>query len=235
MALTIFVAGVAGPSVVTAKIQSPEPGLEAAPAQLAPSRSLLIGRRDLPSEQQPFWRRKPELQKKMREERAILVSVKREDITGGRVRFAMNGAGWVSRAKDFCFSTSQEYSRLRDVSDHFRTVNFDPNTNQLFLVTEALGYQARMILKMVPVQEDWRSELQWEVVWGHFKGMKGVMGFESMGPQKTEISIQANYEAEELPLPKALVGFALEVVTQKVAEKMRNYLESSKAENRGSK
>jgi len=176
----------------------------------------------------PFWKRKPELQKKIREDRAIFVSVRREDLERdpGLMRFTMLGVGLVARPKDFCFRLGQQYHRLIQISDHFRTVNHDPRTNQLFLITEALGYQARMILKLNPVSEDGRSEIQWEVIWGAFKGMTGIIGFEKDGESKTEVSVMAKYEAKELPIPKVLMGFALEVITQKVAEKMRTYIES---------
>jgi len=179
--------------------------------------------------EKPFWRRNPELVRRMRDDRAILVSVKTEKIPDDQIRFTMNGAGLVNRPKDFCFAVSQQYERLKEVSDHFKTVAFDPSSQQLFLVTEALGYQARMILKILPVSEDWRSELQWKVVWGHFKGMSGLIGFEKTHDEKTEISMSAKYEAKELPLPKALMGFALEVITQKVAERMRSYIEAQPA------
>lgn len=181
-----------------------------------------------PKAELPFWKRKPELQKKIREDRAIFVSVRREDLERdpGLMRFTMLGAGLVARPKDFCFRLGQQYHRLTQISDHFRTVNHDPRTNQLFLITEALGYQARMILKLNPVSGDRRSEIQWKVIWGAFKGMTGVIGFEKEGEGKTEVSIIAKYEAKELPIPKVLMGFALEVVTQKVAEKMRTYIAS---------
>lgn len=81
-------------------------------------------------------------------------------------------------------------------------------------------------MKMTPVDEPWRSELQWEVIWGHFLGMKGVLGFEKVDDTHTEVSIQTNYEAEKLPLPRALMGFAFEVIAQKVAERMRTHLEA---------
>jgi hypothetical protein len=161
----------------------------------------------------------------MLEERFITVSVKHEDAPNGRVAFIMSGAGDVARPKEASFKLAQEYPRLKEVSDHFKTVSFDEKQQKLFIITEALGYQARMLMKLTPVREDWRSEVQWEVIWGSFKGMKGVIGFERLAPRLTEVSFQARFEAEELPIPKFLMGFALEVVTQKVAEKMRTYLE----------
>jgi uncharacterized membrane protein len=212
--LFVTLAAAAGEHVATG-----EPGL--APPTLSV-------RPDRPASELPFWRTRPALQKKIREERAIVVSVKREETDGidKRIRFTMNGAGLVAKPKDFSFEVSQRYEKLKEISHHFRTVEFDEKSRQLLLVTEALGYQARMVLKLTPVSEDWRSELQWEVIWGHFKGMKGIIGYERIDERRTEVSLHANYEAAELPLPKILMGFALEVITQKVAEKMRSYIEA---------
>ena len=194
----------------------------------AATAELSIGK-EAPLSQKPFWRSKPALLERMRNDREVIVSVRRETVTRGSQElqnFTMNGGGYVSRPKDFCFTVSQRYDELKNVSDHFKTVQYTPSTQQLFLITSALGWQARMLLQMEPVTEDWRSELQWEVIWGHFKGMKGLIGFEKLDERQTEISLKANYEAKELPLPKILMSFALEVITKKVAEKMRIFIES---------
>jgi len=201
------------------------PAMEGGPLPSS-SPPRLVFRRDTPESEMPFWRKKPALVQRIREERAIIVSVRQEEAPNKQVRFFMNGAGSVARSKEFCFRTSQRYEKLKEISDHFKTVNFDPATRQLYMITEALGYQARMILRITPVSEDWRSELQWEVIWGHFKGMSGIIGFEKIDATHTEMSMSSKYEADQLPLPKILMGFALEVVTQKVAEKMRTFIES---------
>jgi glucose/arabinose dehydrogenase len=196
---------------------------------LADAAHALIFKKNTPLSEQPFWRRRPALMQKIREDREIVVAVRKEDIPNDQIRFTMAGAGMVAKPKNFCFGISQQYSRLKEISDHFKTVSYESSTNQLFLVTEALGYQARMLLKILPVTEDWRSELQWEVVWGHFKGMTGLIGFEKLDDSHTEMSFNARYEASELPLPRILMGFALEVITKKVAEKMRAFIESQPA------
>ena len=201
------------------------PAEQKAPPPVEPSRKLSVTKG---TREQPFWRR-ADLKARMKEDRDIVVSVRQQKLSPQLVRFTMAGAGWVSRPKDFCFSASQQYPRLKEVSDHFKAVEYDPGSRHLFLITEALGYQARMILEVIPVSEDWRSELQWQVVWGSFKGMTGLIGFEQMEKDRTEVSVNAKYEAEELPLPKILMGFALEVITKKVAEKMRAFIESQPA------
>lgn len=185
--------------------------------------------KDRPLAEQPFWKSKPGSRKRLYEDRAVLVSVRDERIKVlGReqVRFTVKGAGLVSAPKKFAFATAREYDKLKTVSGHFKTVEFHAPTRKLFLVMEALGYQARMVLRMRPVSEDWRDELQWDVIWGDFKGMTGVIAFESTEKTgRTEVSIEAKYESEKLPLPKIVMGLALEAIAQKVAEKMRTFIE----------
>jgi hypothetical protein len=182
--------------------------------------------KDAKASEKPYWKSKPDLLKRMLDDRFITVSVKREDRTDGKIIFTMSGAGDVARDKDASFKLAQDYSKLKEISDHFKAVNFDEKQQKLFIITEALGYQARMLMQLTPVQEDWRSEVQWEVIWGSFRGMKGVIGFERLGPRSTEVSFTGRFEAPELPIPKIIMGFALEVITQKVAQSMRSYLEA---------
>jgi hypothetical protein len=210
--------GVAPKPAATTVVSTPTPAPVPAPAHLSFAK-------DAPISQKPFWRAKSELMKRMLDERYIVVSVKREDLPNGRMAFTMAGAGDVNRDKDACFNLAQQYPKLKEISDHFKVVTFDEKSQKLFIITEALGYQARMLMQLTPVIDDWRSEVQWEVIWGSFKGMKGVIGFERLGSRSTEVSFQGRFEAPELPIPKFLMGFALEVVVQKVAEKMRTYLE----------
>ena len=198
-------------------------------AQSAPTPALSIGQNASPAEL-PFWRLKPELMRRMREDRAIVVSVRHSNIVSDQsekqIRFTIQGAGVVGREKDTAFRIAKQFEKLKLVSGHFKEVKVDPTGREVFMVISALGYQARMTLAMTPVAADWRSEMQWEVVSGSFQGMKGVVGYERMDATHTEMSIQTRYEAAKLPLPKALMGFALEVVTQQVAQKMRSFIEA---------
>lgn len=173
----------------------------------------------------PYWKSKPELLKRMADERYVTVAVHREDAEGGHSKFTMAGAGDVARDKDACFNLAQDYSKLKDVSDHFKVVNYDPVSHKLFVITEALGYQARMLMLLTPVTGDKVSKVDWEVIWGSFKGMKGTIALEKLATRQTEVSFTAGFEAPVLPIPKFILSFALEVVTQKVAEEMRSYLE----------
>ena len=177
---------------------------------------------------EPFWT-KPDVRKRMIDDRAVIFSVKTGKSPGGKSTFAVRGAGIVAAPRAFAFRAAQRYERLKEISDRFREVKWDEPTKTLFLAAEALGYQARMILKVDAAKAADRDELKWETTWGRLKGMKGAIGFadvESAGKEKTEIDFASDFSADELPLPRGAMGFALEIVAQKVAERMRSYIEA---------
>ena len=173
----------------------------------------------------PFWRQKETLRKKMREDRLIAVSVSKQNLAKALVSFDVKGAGYVHANLKQAFAISQKFSELTAVSSHFKSVYYDEKNQQLFLVLEALGYETRMILAIDIVQEKKRKEIQFEVVWGELKGLRGAIGFEALDADQTEVSILSHYQAEKFPLPKIFMGFAFEVLTQKIAEKMRVFIE----------
>jgi hypothetical protein len=204
------------------KISGGAPDAQEPPAQLSVSRE----RRESDA---PFWKRKPEWRRRLMEERAVVVSVSQDKVVGAggdEIKFTIRGAGLVSAPKGFSFRTAQQYAKLKSVSTHFRTVEFHEPSRKLHLVLQALGYQARMVLKLRTVSEDWRDEIQWDVIWGDFRGMKGVIAFEPAGAGRTETSIESVYQAQKRPLPKILMGLALEAVAQKVAGEMRAFIET---------
>ncbi len=184
----------------------------------------------------PFWRNKKDIHRKMIEERMIPVSVSRSNLVGGLIAFDVKGAGIVHAQIESAFKISQEFNKLTQVSSHFKSAFFDEKNNQLFLVISALGFETRMILALDLVVEEKRSEIQFEVVWGELKGMTGAIGFENVinegndrnKDESCEVSILAHYQAAKFPLPKIFMGFAFEVVAQKVAEKMRSFIEGKK-------
>lgn len=181
----------------------------------------------------PFWVGRPALQSRLNEERAILVSVRTED---GRVdpnadRLVLSGVGWVKQAPDLVFKRAQDFERLKEISDHFREVKYEAKTSRLFMISQALGYQARMLFQVRFEKESRRIHFQ--VIDGHFLGLRGVVEMASIAGKPsnpsnvTELSVRMAHEAKELPIPKILIGFALEIVAKNVAVKMRNYLEAN--------
>lgn len=176
----------------------------------------------------PFWEGKPALEAKLRDERAVLVSVRIDKAENDKNAdsFSISGVGHVRREAQTVFALAKQFDRLKDVSEVFREVKFDSKTNRVFVICEALGYQARMLVKVDPSKEPIR-EIHFKVIEGHFEGLDGVMAFRELEKSETEVSFRARLEAREIPIPRVLIGFALEVVIQKVAVKMRTYFEDT--------
>lgn len=179
---------------------------------------------------QPFWKTKPEVQKKIKEDGLIVVSANTDKIQDKPVLYLMKVvAGGVVRAPlDFTFQTITDYEKLKNVDKRFKESKYDKEKKILFLHLEALGYHARMHLKLnemdVRDSQNKIKRVHWECIQGQFLGMKGVFQVEEIERQKTEISMTAEHRSETLLLPKILMGLGLEIVGRQVAMKMRDYI-----------
>jgi ribosome-associated toxin RatA of RatAB toxin-antitoxin module len=112
---------------------------------------------------------------------------------------------------------------LKAVSEHIVEVKPGPLPEDLFVHTEAFRYHARMQMKLKVVTEPARR-IEFTVVSGHFTGMTGDFSFEDY-KGKTLMGFHAEYKYTVLPMPAFFVEFALEVVLQRVATLMREFLE----------
>lgn len=146
-------------------------------------------------------------------------------------RLIMSGVGWVKQAPAEVFARALDFERLKEISEHFREVKYDGKSRRLFIVSQALGYQARMLFQL---RFDSRERMiHFEVIDGHFLGLRGQVEMSAVNDSTikdrdriTELSILMAHEARTLPIPKILIGFALEIIAKNVAFKMRRHLES---------
>mgnify|MGYP001574685795 FL=1 len=183
---------------------------------------------DLSSVDVPFWKAKPEIYKKMLEERAIVVSVTHVKPQKGEKTFRLflKTAGIVNAPMGFCEKKIQEYDKLPSLSKYIKETKFDAEKKELYFYGDAYTYIAKMWMKIEPIRNDGKFKLGFEVVRGHLTGMKGKIQIEDSGRLKSEMSLFAEYDAQKLPLPPALLDFGLEIVLKQVAQKIRVYLES---------
>jgi uncharacterized membrane protein len=177
----------------------------------------------------PFWKKK-EVYDTLLEDRRIVVSAKATPSTQPELPESLNVvvAGFIHAPYSFTVENAQKYENLKRISSHFEDVRFDSVKNTLFLHMVALGFHAKMTLKLKVVEaiEPARhTEIHWECIEGHFLNMKGVVRFEDYQKRKTEMSFNTDYKAAKLPLPKVLMGLGLEIVAQRVAEQMRAQVE----------
>ena len=182
-------------------------------------------------EEQPFWRQKLKLFTQIKKERRIVVSVKEENLQGQK-KFRMSGVGAVRAPASFCVTKVAKFEKLPEVSGHFKKVVHKPEKKQVFLVIAALGYEARLLMeyKWAPKKGS-KQQMDWQIIWGPFKGMVGNFQFEELSMEQTEISLWSSFSSHNIPIPNFLMKFTLEVIAEKVAKKMRSYIEHNYREN----
>ncbi|MCB0378404.1 MAG: hypothetical protein KDD33_07925 [Bdellovibrionales bacterium] len=181
----------------------------------------------LGQEELPFWRQKKGLFQSIRNERKVVVSVKEESVQGQQ-RFRMVGVGAVNAPLEFCVERVKDYEKLTSLSSAFKKVTHNPQKKQIYMVLEALGYQARLLLEYKWRKiDDKKQQMDWRVIWGPFKGMVGHYQFQDLSRGQTEVSLWSTFSAVKLPVPDFLLKFTLEVIAEKVAKKMRSFIEDN--------
>ncbi len=184
-------------------------------------------------EELPFWQKKTRLYDQILNKRRIVVSVQKQTTTEGELRYRMVGAGLVAAPLSFVRNEIGQFENLNKVSSHFKKVVHDKNKSQLHLNIEAAGYQTRLTMnyKWTRPSQDF-EQMDWQVIEGTFEGMQGHYKLKSLGPQKTEVSTWTLLPEPRVPIPSFLLNFTLEVISEKVAQKMRSYLEEEYQKSR---
>lgn len=175
-----------------------------------------------------FWKTKPDVYKKIKEDRAIIVSARNESIEeGGKNKevLKVTSVGWVKSSFEFTKKTVQAFELLPKVDERFLESKFNSSKSELFVHLAAYGYHAKMLLKLVLAEKPGIFDIQYECIEGAFQGMTGLIRIEDQGRQASEISMTAFYKSDKLPLPSVLMGIGLEFVAQRVSSQMRNYIE----------
>ena len=176
----------------------------------------------------PFWERKERIYKKMVDERAIYVSVKTVDNKAPAPkprRLKILGAGVIHRPRSVTREKLVQYDKWSGIHESIRVSTWTPATKRLFLHMEAFDYHAKMILQVEAEKRENEDWIHMKVVQGSFEGMTVGFRMKDAKSRKTEVAMTANYDFEKLPMPQFFVVFGLEVVFQKIAEKMRLFVE----------
>jgi uncharacterized membrane protein len=169
----------------------------------------------------PFWR-KPNIQKKMREENDIVVSALRES-TGGSDQLRIQGAGIVRTDSATAFEIVRAVHRLPEISERIRKVRHREDLDLFYIEGEVMGWVAPMILQIDFDRE--QKVIRWRNVAGAFRSMTGQVQLRDDERQGAEFSMTAFYAFEKLPLPAFLVEFGIEWALKSVAHRMREFIE----------
>ncbi len=178
-------------------------------------------------EELPFWHHKPDLVEKMTEQRKIVVSVTSESVAGG-TKVGMLGAGVVNVPLYFAKEQVLNFEKLPEISSYFKKVVHKKEKKEVYFHIRALGMQMRFIQKYKWGKTSLKeAQMDWKVTWGLLKGRVGHYKFRYIEPTKTEINIWSSLVKSDIPIPQFLVNFTLEVIAEKVAQKMRTFMEEN--------
>ncbi len=165
----------------------------------------------------------------MLEERAIYVSVKTVETSQKKNKqLKILGAGVIHRPRSQTWEALTQYEKWSGIHESIRASRWTPSTQRLFLHMEAFKYHAKMILQVEAENKDKEDWIHMKVVQGALKGMVVAFRIKDAKSRKTEVAMTALYNFEKLPMPQFFVVFGLEVVFQKIAEKMRLFVERNK-------
>lgn len=139
--------------------------------------------------------------------------------------YEMAGIGVINTPKEYCLKQILNFEELQKVSKHFKKVVHQPKLKRVYMVMEAYGYEARLLIKYTVKSQDNKSVFHWNVVWGGFQGMIGDIELTSLKPDKTEAVLTSTFDDQEVPLPSIFKSFLLEIIVQRVASSMRSHIE----------
>jgi uncharacterized membrane protein len=178
-------------------------------------------------EEEPFWRSKAKVYEQIIRKRKIVVSVIKVDHEDTKPRYRVVGAGLVNAPISKVRTLMGQFERLPSVSDHFKKVEHDKAQSKLMVHLQAVGFETRLLMKY-----KWRElpegvqQMDWEVIDGPFIGMLGHYRLRAIEGRKTEVSTWTLVQEPKVPIPEFLLNFTLEVIAEKVAQKMRSFLET---------
>ena len=197
-----------------------------------------------PKSQPPFWKRNAKIYQKVKSERLVAVSVraksvrkpeetlaqkpKAESVTRSsqfRRQLKMAGVGHIAVSSQFAYRVITQYDGLKHMSSYIVESQWDEAKKELFFHTKALGYHARMWLRLNSEFKSESGKVMFLVVRGVFKGLSGELKLRELSSRNSEVTLEANYFYNEVPIPQVFLDFGLEMVLQKMAARMRGYIE----------
>ncbi len=179
--------------------------------------------------QDRFWRERPALHQRISKQRFILVSVRSQRQSDGQ-RLRLLGAGQVRAPQAHAWARTLDFSSLPQVSSHIVEASYSEDTQRLFLHTQAFNYHARMLIQLSfpgDLPEPRQQAMDLHILEGVFAGMRARLLFDPVDDKVTEVSLRGIYDYQQFPIPIFFARFGLEVVMQRVASRLRSYVEES--------
>lgn len=172
--------------------------------------------------EEPFWRAKEKVYSKI-QNREIIVSVKSETRKDGpKNQLSIKGGGQVDVPCAFAYETSKNYETFAMESGFVEKCKYDSSTQNMDATLSVFGYKSDIGVKIL--SED--QALKYEMLKGPFKGMKGDFKFLPTGnSKKCDIGLGGDFAYDKFPIPQMFLRFGMEVMLQRMAGRLRSYVE----------
>ncbi len=171
---------------------------------------------------EPYWR-KPEIYKKITDDKIIAVSSKFfEDCPA----WSFRGAGIVRVSIEQVWKAVFEFDRLKKMADIFSEVDYDKSQKKLKLKIKLLAIEKELVLRFITeehLKED--KKLKFVVEYGFLKTLEGELRLKIYNSQETEVGLFAKYPDKIERWPDWIFAFATEAVMSRVAGELRKMVE----------
>ncbi len=171
---------------------------------------------------QPFWKTKPEVYRKIVEERAIIVSARSSP------KIKLNGGGIVDAPSNFAFEEIQKYDKLDESLDFIENVEWHKERSEIDLDVSMLGLSTHLLVAVTPSTTSEKPQfLKFEIKKGWMRGLQGKLELSSLENNKTEVGFTAEFpDKEENYFSRVFSSLTLEGIMKKTAQSLRTHVES---------
>jgi len=173
----------------------------------------------------PFWKSKPEIYKKMKDDRYIPVSAHTSDV-GADKKLSVVVAGIIHAPVEFANSRIIQYDEYPKFLSYIVASPYDKTTSNIFLHGAILGYHVQMTIHVTAEKSGDNEVIKWKSVAGGFIGMEGIINEVPIDKDHTEISLDSTYIGKTIAIPAFILDRGLEFAAQRTASSMRSHIES---------
>ena len=170
---------------------------------------------------QPFWKAKPEVYRKVLEERAVMVSAKSSPL------IKLTGGGVVDAPADFTFNEAQKYEKIDAALDFIENVKWDKDKTELDFDIHILGINGHAMLMILASEPNEKPRrLKFVIRKGWMQGLNGELSFDDLSETRTEVGLDASLNESKGFFSRFFWSLTLEGVMKKAAESLRSYVEA---------
>lgn len=174
----------------------------------------------------PFWKAKEKYFERVRDGE-VLVAVRSVPRANAKLKntLSLAGGGHVRAPAPYVFATAVDFEKIARLTGYIESAKWTAEKNLLSLEISAYGYKSSMDLTLGVHADSDPKAVSFEVIKGPLQGLTARLHFLELSSAKTEIGMSGEYSYDQFPIPKFFLEFGMEVVFQKMAVRLRSYVE----------